>query len=610
MGIYSGINSEQTKRKYSDRELFVRYIKRVAQFKRNIMLISLFVLISAIAEIINPLLVGFAIDELSKLNPNIFLALVAGLVYIILSILIWVMFFFQRREIGKFAPFFLDILRMDIFDKLQEQDMSFFDKFESGRLNSRVSNDALDFGNTTILITNTVGNFLISILTFGILLWLNLTLALITLASVPIIIVLMFSLRKLARIVSRSYRKSIGNINAAMVESIEGIHVCKSYGQEATVSEQFNETNKNYFKTGFKLTATTHMWRPLLETVAGITLIIIVYYGGQFVIQGITNPGTIYMFILYLQRFFRPIMVVALFFPQLSAGMAAYERILDILDSQPEVKQNPNAIEVEKLEGEIVFENVDFCYKEGEWVFKDLNLRIERGEKLAIVGHTGAGKSSLVKLLSRYYEFQGGSIKIDGYDIRNIKLDSYRRNIGMVHQDVFLFSGTIEENIRYGRRDASEKDLLNAIKTVHAEELIAYLPRKLQTEIGERGRGLSAGQKQLISFARALLLNPNILILDEATSSVDAYTEALIQEALEVLLSDRTSIIIAHRLSTVLTADRIIVMEKGKVIEEGTHESLLTKGGKYGKLYKQYFEHQSLDWHEKHTIISKKSSEA
>ena len=527
MGISSGINSEQIKRKYSDRELFVRYLKRVAQFKRNIMFISLFVFISAIAEIITPLLVGFTIDELSKLNPNIILALGAGLTYIILSILIWVMFFLQRREIGKFAPFFLDILRMDIFDKLQEQDMSFFDKYESGRLNSRVANDALDFGNTTILITDTVGNFLISILTFGILLWLNLTLALITLASVPIIIVLMFSLRKLARIISRSYRKSIGNINAAMVESIEGIQVCKSYGQEAMVSEQFNETNKNYFKTGFKLTATTHMWRPLLETVAGITLIIIVYYGGQFVIQGRINPGTIYMYILYLQRFFRPIMVVALFFPQLSAGMAAYERILDILDSEPEVKQNPNAIKVRKLEGEIVFENVDFYYKEGEWVFKNLNLKIEKGEKLAIVGHTGAGKSSLVKLLSRYYEFQGGSIKIDGYDIRNIKLVSYRRNIGVVHQDVFLFSGTIEENIRYGRRDASEEDLLNAIKTVNAEELIAYLPRGLQTEIGERGRGLSAGQKQLISFARALLLNPNILILDEATSSVDAYTEAL-----------------------------------------------------------------------------------
>ncbi|MFX1308885.1 MAG: ABC transporter ATP-binding protein [Promethearchaeota archaeon] len=604
MGIYSGIFSEQTVRKYSDRELFIRYIKRVAPYKKNIILISLFVLISTIAEIINPLLVGFAIDELSELNPNIILSLGAGVAYIILSILIWIMFFFQRREIGKFAPFFLDKLRLDIFDKLQEQDMSFFDKYESGRLNSRVANDALDFGNTTILITDTVGNFLISILTFGILIWLNLVLALITLASVPIIIFLMFSLRRLARVVSRAYRRSIGNINAAMVESIEGIQVCKSYGQEAAVSEQFDETNKEYFKTGFKLTATTHMWRPILETVAGITLILIVYFGAQFVLQGITNPGTIFMFILYLQRFFRPIMVVALFFPQLSAGMAAYERILDILDSEPKVKQNPNSFKVDNLEGQIDFQNVDFCYKPGEWVFKRFNLRIEKGEKLAIIGHTGAGKSSLVKLLSRYYEFQGGSIKIDGIDIRNIKLDSYRRNIGMVHQDVFLFSGTIEENIRYGRQNASEEDLWRSIKAVHAEELINYLPEGLQTTIGERGRGLSAGQKQLISFARALLMDPKILILDEATSSVDAYTEAIIQEALDVLLAHRTSIIIAHRLSTILNADRIIVMEKGKIIEEGTHKSLITAGGKYGQLYKQYFEHQSLDWQPEYIVQS------
>jgi len=264
MGIYSGIFGEQAVRKYTDRELFLRYIKRVAPFKKSVILISLFVLISTLAEITTPLLVGVAVDELSNVNRNIFLGTSAGLAYLVLSVIIWIMSFFQRREIGKFAPFFLDNIRMDIFDKLQEQDMSFFDKYESGRLNTRVSNDALDFGNTTILITDTVGNFLIFILTFGILLWLNPTLALITLASVPIILLLMFFLRKLARVISRAYRKSIGNINAAMVESIEGIHVCKNFGQEAIVSEQFNETNKEYFKTGFKITAATHMWRLLL----------------------------------------------------------------------------------------------------------------------------------------------------------------------------------------------------------------------------------------------------------------------------------------------------------------------------------------------------------
>jgi ATP-binding cassette subfamily B protein len=417
-----------------------------------------------------------------------------------------------------------------------------------------------------------------------------------TLIAFPFIFLLVFSLRRIVKVVSRAYRKAIGSVNAAMVESIEGIHVSKSYGQESTVSRQFQETNKQYFKAGFRLTSVTHMWNPILETIASITIIAIIFFGGQFVFEGITDPGTIFMFILYLDRFFRPIMVLSVFFPQLSEGMAAYERILEILDSKPRVKQNPNAFDVDSLEGEIIFKDIDFCYREGEWVFKGLNLQVKKGEKLAIVGHTGAGKTSLVSLLTRYYEFQGGSINVDGNDIRDLNLNSYRRNLGNVPQDVFLFSGTIEENIRYGRQEASEEDLLNAIKTVHLEELIEYLPDGLQTQIGERGKGLSAGQKQLVSFARAILTDPKILILDEATSSVDAYTEAIIQEALEVLLANRTSIIIAHRLSTIVNADRIIVIDNGKIVEEGTHLSLLAQKGKYANLYRQYFEHQSLDW--------------
>ena len=591
--MYRSIREEKPKRKYSDRELFGRYIKRLAPFKKNIILIALFIFIATIAEILGPLIVGFTIDHLNISSSFVLIVLLA-VSYIIISTIQWIMFFLRRREYGKFTPFFLENLRMDIFNKLQDQGIAFFDKHQSGALNTRVSNDALDFGDITSLISETAGNFLISILIFSILLVLNTFLALITLIAVPIVLLLMFSLRRWARAVSRTYRKAIEKVNNAMVESIEGIHVSKSYGQESTISLHFGEINKEYFNATFKLTSITHLWRHILNIVASVTILIIIYFGTQVYLEGSLTTGTILTFILYLQSFFRPIIVLATFFPQLSTGMAAYERILEILDSMLTIEQNSNAIEVGELEGKIEFQNVNFQYNDKHWIFNDFNLVIPKGEKLAIVGHTGAGKTSLVSLLARFYDFQGGSIKVDGVDIRDMALDSFRKNIAMVQQEIFLFSGTIEENIRYGKRDASEEEMERAIRTVHAEEIIKYLPEGLRTKVGERGKGLSIGQKQIISFARAIISDPTILILDEATSSVDAYTEAIIQEALQKLMANRTSIIIAHRLSTIINADRIIVLDQGKIVEEGTHETLLHSNGKYASLYKQYFEHQTI----------------
>jgi ABC-type multidrug transport system fused ATPase/permease subunit len=291
-------------------------------------------------------------------------------------------------------------------------------------------------------------------------------------------------------------------------------------------------------------------------------------------------------------------MNIARFFPELSAGMAAFERILSIFDSKPIVKQKADAQPIDEIKENIEFKNINFWYDPDNVVFENLNLTIQKGEKLAIVGHTGSGKTSLASLLSRYYEYQNGDILIDGQSIRNYTLDSYRKQFGKVEQDVYLFPGSIRENIQYGRENVTDDDIWRVLDIVQASSFIRRLPDGLDTIIGDRGRDLSVGQRQLLSFARAILLDPNILILDEATSSVDAYTEAMIQEALAIILENRTAIIIAHRLSTIVNADRIIVMDNGEIVEEGTHEDLLNLQGKYASLYNQYFVHQSLEWQE------------
>ncbi|TET30781.1 MAG: ABC transporter ATP-binding protein [Candidatus Heimdallarchaeota archaeon] len=594
MGLFRSALRDKEERNYSDKELFKRYIKRLAPYKKNIVLIALFIVFQAIAAVISPLLVGFVTDELGLATPRYVLTILAAVGFLFLYLINWAAFAMQQVQSGKYVPFFLEDLRLELFSKLQEQDMTFFDERMSGKLNSIVVNDTLDFSSTAILISNTIGSIIISLGILGVLFYYNWILALITLAAIPVLFILMYILRGLAKRVSKSYREAISSVNSAMVEAIEGIQVSKSFGQEINVASQFEDINQNYFRSWMRLTATTHFWRPLLNTITAVILCLVLYFGIDMAI----SAGLLVMFVLYLETFFRPVMQLARFFPELSAGMAAYERILSIMDSEPIVQQKADAQPLVEIKGNIQFEHINFWYDRDNVVFEDLNLTIHKGEKLAIVGHTGSGKTSLVSLLSRYYEFQGGDILIDGQSIRNYTLESYRKQFGKVEQNVYLFPGSIKENVQYGREGVTDEEIWRVLDIVQASEFIHRLPNGLETIIGDRGRDLSVGQRQLISFARAILLNPKILILDEATSSVDAYTEAMIQEALEKMLEDRTAIIVAHRLSTIVNADRIIVMDNGDIVEEGTHEELLNLQGKYASLYNQYFVHQTLDWQE------------
>ncbi|MGH9202218.1 MAG: ABC transporter ATP-binding protein, partial [Vicinamibacterales bacterium] len=334
---------------------------------------------------------------------------------------------------------------------------------------------------------------------------------------------------------------------------------------------------------------------PILNVLAGIGMAALVYFGGQRVLQDGLSPGDWYLFIQGIGLFWFPLTSIASFWSQFQIGLAAAERVFALLDVEPKVVQTGD-VQLPRIRGEIRFESVDFRYKEDEPVLENFSATIHPGETLALVGHTGSGKSSIGKLIARFYEFQGGRITIDGHDIRSLDLSQYHARLGIVAQTPFLFDGTVMDNIRYGRPGASDEEVRRVARQVGGGDWIDVLPNGLATEVGERGANLSMGQRQLVALARVLLQNPSIFILDEATASIDPLTETLIQEGLDVVLKHRTSVVIAHRLSTIKNADRIIVLRKGKIIEEGNHRSLLAQGGHYAELYNTYFRHQSLDY--------------
>ena len=389
-------------------------------------------------------------------------------------------------------------------------------------------------------------------------------------------------------------------VSAHIQETISGIAVAKAFRQEQAAYDEFLAVNEQSFRinrrTGYVFTAIF----PILNMLAGAGTAALVYFGGLIVWNGAISAGTWYLYIQGIRLFWFPLTSIASFWSQFQLGLAAAERVFALLDAEPRVVQT-GAVQLPAIRGEIRFENVNFQYNEGEPVTQNFSLTIRPGETLALVGHTGSGKSSLGKLVARFYEFQGGVLSIDGHDIRTLDLAGYRARLGIVTQTPFLFDGTVLENIRYGRPEAADDEVRQTARLVGGGDWINGLSQGLETQVGERGGSLSMGQRQLVALARVLLQNPSIFILDEATASIDPLTETLIQEGLEVVLhlSGRTSIVIAHRLSTIKSADRIIVLREGRILEEGDHEALLARGGHYAELYNTYFRHQSLDYIER-----------
>ena len=592
MGFFAGLNVEKYDRQYTDRQLVGRIIDYFKPQSRRLLWVALLVVaIAAIAAAL-PVIVSNIVNLLQN-KPAMKAITFAGLALAFIGVSTWGLNWARRSLVIRAIGDVVLALRADAFDAAAEHDLSFYDQFSSGRIVSRITSDTNDFGQLVVIVTDVTAQLATALILGVVMFYTEWHMALLMCSFVPIMLGLTTIYRNLARRVTRNGMIAMAEVNQTIKETVSGISIAKNFRQEQSIFEIFNASNQQSYRVNVQRGFVLSIVFPTLNAVTGFFVAALVYYGGLNIQQGIVTAGAWYLFIMSLDNFVTPISNLSAFWAQIQQGLSAAERVFALIDADPNVVQSERR-DVPNLKGEVCFEHLNFRYTDKEAILSDFNLCVRAGENLALVGHTGAGKSSIAKLIARFYEFQEGRLLIDGMDIRTFDLQKYRQQLGIVSQVPFLFSGTVAENIRYAAPDVDEGEMLEMAKRIGEGEWLETLPNGLHTEVGERGGRLSMGQRQLVALMRVLVQRPAIFILDEATASIDPFTEWQIQQALNLILEHSTSILIAHRLSTVKAADRIVVMEQGRIIQEGTHESLLQQGGHYATLYNMYFRHQSL----------------
>ena len=595
MGFFmDGLDAEGYDRKYSDVQLVKRIVGYFRPQFRRMLVVAGTVVLTSLSQTFLPVYISRSLDQLQQNGAAVNLTTIT-LVITLMACAAWGFNYIRGWQSSKAVGDVVLKIRNDAFDAVLKRDLSFYDETSSGRIVSRVTSDTQSFSQVVTLTMDLLSQLLFIVLLMIYLFSVNVRLALMTLALVPFIILAALAFRRIARNTITQSRRVNSEVSSHIQETVSGISVAKTFRQESAIYDEFLKVNRRSYlvnlQTGFVFSGIF----PILNILTGAGTAALVYFGGLSAQQGIVSAGDWYLFIQGIALFMIPLTSIASFWSQFQIGLAAGERVFGLIDAEPRVVQI-GAEKLPEVHGEICFDHVEFSYISDELVLQDFSLTINAGETLALVGHTGSGKSSIGKLIARFYEFQGGRLSIDGCDIRELDLDNYHGHLGIVTQTPFLFDGTVIDNIRYGKRDASDDEVCQAAQKVGSGDWIDGLANGLETQVGERGNNLSMGQRQLVALARVVLQNPSIFILDEATASIDPLTETLIQEGLDTALEHRTSVVIAHRLSTIRHADRIIVLREGKIIEEGNHESLLEQGGHYAELYNTYFRHQSIEY--------------
>ena len=543
-----------------------------------------FLLLSTALSLLGPDLLRIAIDD-GVLAENRTVLNLAALVFIGTTIAAWATSYVGFRLLTTVGQQVLKTIRTDEFVHLQRLSLRFFSRQEIGQVMSRVTNDvdAINEFLTAGLVMALLAVFTLAYILVR-LLFLDIRLALATFIVLPLMIAVTAYFSGRARVAFRGVRATVGRVYANLQENISGARLAQAFVRERENASRFQDTSRRYMEANIEAGRVIAAFLPVVETVSAIAIAIVLGYGAFLIVNDMITVGILVAFIGFMTRFFQPITQLTRLYNMLQSAMAAGERIFELLDEKPDIVDSYDAVDLPRIKGDVAFNGVRFAYEEDE-VLSDVEFTVPAGTTIALVGPTGAGKTTIVSLLSRFYDPIAGSVRVDGYDLREVKQESLRRQMGIVPQDSFIFSGSVRDNIAYSRPEASLTEIETAARTVGAHDFITRLPDGYESELREGGSRISVGQRQLICFARAILADPRILVLDEATSSVDTNTERLIQDALKRLLSGRTAFVIAHRLSTIRNADQVLVIDGGRIVERGTHDELLGNGGRYAKLY-------------------------